>query len=170
MGLVSAHHELGQDTQAIADVEKMPPATYEAALADPGFLSMLGSMYQQANQFEIAQGLLERSAKLQIAAGGQPSVALQLQLAAIYLQRNDTAQAYAIYRQVLEEQSGSRRCMEGPDRPRCWLTNRNTEALQEIALDSSAGAQAAWKPTSNSCRARPACTRPAAIFPTPSNT
>ncbi len=25
MGLVSAHHEMGQDTQAIADVEKMPP-------------------------------------------------------------------------------------------------------------------------------------------------
>ena len=44
MGLVSAHHELGQDTQAIVDVEKMPPATYEAALADPGFLSMLGSI------------------------------------------------------------------------------------------------------------------------------
>ncbi len=32
MGLVSAHHEMGQDTQAIADVEKMPPAAYESAL------------------------------------------------------------------------------------------------------------------------------------------
>ena len=42
MGLISAHHEMGQDTQAIADVEKMPPATYEAALADPGFLSHAG--------------------------------------------------------------------------------------------------------------------------------
>ena len=54
--------------------EKMPPATYESALGDPGFLAMLGAIYQQANQFEVAQGLLERSAKLQIAAGGQPSV------------------------------------------------------------------------------------------------
>ena len=62
---------------------------------------MLGAIYQQANQFEVAQGLLERAEKLQIAAGGQPSVALQLQLAAIYLLRNNTEQAYAIYRQVL---------------------------------------------------------------------
>src|ERR1035438_7789659 len=74
MGIVSAQHELGQDNQAIAAVQKMPPASYEAALNDPGFLSMLGSMYQQANQFEVAQGLLERSAKIQIAAGGHPSI------------------------------------------------------------------------------------------------
>ena len=133
MGLVSAHHELGQDKQCIADVEKMPPATYDAALGDAGFLSMLGAIYQQANQFDIAQGLLERSARMQIAAGGQPSMALQLQLAGIYLQRNNTAQAYAIYREVLQSH---------PDRVDAWkglmaslqATNRNAEALQELAL------------------------------------
>jgi tetratricopeptide (TPR) repeat protein len=132
MGLVSAHHELNQDNQAIADVEKMPPAAYDAALSDPGFLSMLGAIYQQANQYDIAQGLLERSAKLQIAAGGQPSMALQLQLAAIYLLRNNTAQAYEIYHQVLAAH---------PDRVDAWkgliatlqVTNRTTEALDEIA-------------------------------------
>jgi tetratricopeptide (TPR) repeat protein len=133
MGLVSAHHELNQDNEAIGDVEKMPPATYEAALTDAGFLSMLGSIYQQANQFDIAQSLLERSAKLQMAAGGQPSLQLQLQLAAIYLQRNNTDQAYGIYRQVLTAH---------PDRIEAWkgliatlqVTNHNTEALEEIAL------------------------------------
>jgi len=133
MGLISAHHELEQDNLAIADVQKMPPATYEAALADPGFLSMLGAIYQQANQFEIAQGMLERSARLQIAAGGQPSLALQLQLAAIYLQRNNAAQAYDLYHKIL---------LENPDRADAWkglidtmlATNRNTEALEEIAL------------------------------------
>ena len=71
----------------------------------PASSSMLGAIYQQANQFEVAQGLLERAEKLQIAAGGQPSVALQLQLAAIYLLRNNTDQAYAIYRQVLTRPS-----------------------------------------------------------------
>ncbi len=133
MGLVSAHHEMGQDTLAISDVERMPPATYESALADPGFLSMLGAIYQQANQLEVAQGLLERSAKVQIAAGGQPSIALQLQLAAIYLLRNNTTQAYAIYSQVLKT---------NPERADAWkglistllATNRNSEALQEIVL------------------------------------
>ena len=131
MGMVSAQHEMGQDTVAIADVQKMPPAVYESALADPGFLSMLGAIYQQANQFQVAQGLLERSAKLQIAAGGQPSVSLQLQLAGIYLKENDTARAYGIYHQVLQT---------SPDRPDAWkgliaallATNRNNEALQEI--------------------------------------
>ena len=125
MGLVSVHHELGQDAQAITDVEKMPPATYEVALADPGFLSMLGSIYAQANQFEIAQGLLERSAKLQMVAGGQPAIPLQLQLAAIYLQQNNTTQAYGIYHQVL---------LAHPDRVDAWkgliatllATNHNT--------------------------------------------
>jgi tetratricopeptide (TPR) repeat protein len=131
MGLVSAHHELGQDTQAIAEVQKMPAATYESALADPGFLSVLGAVYQQAGQYEVAQGLLERAARLEIAAGGQPSVALQLQLAAIYLLRNNTEQAYAIYRRVI---AGN------PERADAWkglistllATNRNSEALQEI--------------------------------------
>jgi tetratricopeptide (TPR) repeat protein len=133
MGLVSAHHEMNQDAAAIGDVEKMPPSTYETALSDPGFLSMLGSIYQQANQFDIAQSLLERSVKLQTAGGGQPSLQLQLQLAATYLQRNNTAQAYAIYRQVLTAH---------PDRLDAWkgliaslqATNHTSEALQEIAL------------------------------------
>ena len=133
MGIVSAEHELGQDNQAIADVQKMPPASYQQALSDPGFLSMLGSMYQQANQFEVAQGLLERSGQVQIAAGGHPSIPLQLQLAAIYLQRNNTAQAYAIYRQILST---------NPERADAWKgliatlqsTNRDAEALKQIAL------------------------------------
>lgn len=132
MGLVSAHHEMGQDTQAIGDVEKMPAAAYEAALSDPGFLSMLGAIYQQANQYEVAQGLLERSAKVQISSGGKPSVQLRLQLANLYLLRNNTQKAYGIYRQVLTED---------PDRLDAWkglitalqTTNRNGEALQEIA-------------------------------------
>jgi len=131
-GFIGAQHEMGQDTEAIADVEKMPAATYETALADPGFLAMLGAIYQQANQFEVAQGFLERSEKLEIAAGGQPSVALQLQLASIYLLRSNTDQAYALYRQVL---------MDHPDRADAWkgliaaltATHRDQEALQEIA-------------------------------------
>ncbi len=133
MGLVTADHQMGQDNDAIALVEKMPPDTYEAALTDPGFLSMLGSIYAQNNQFEIAQGLLERSATLQAKAGGQPSLNLQIQLAAIYLQRNNTAQAYALYHQILEAH---------PDNLDAWrgligtmqTTHRDAEALQEIKL------------------------------------
>ena len=130
-GRISAQHEMGQDTEAIADVQKMPAAAYETALADPAFLAMLGAIYQQANQYEVAQGLLERAVKIAVAAGSQPSVALELQLAAIYLVRNNTDQAYAIYRQVLTDH---------PDRADAWkglvaaltATHRDQEALQEI--------------------------------------
>ena len=133
MGLVAADHQLGLDHDAIALVEKMPPSVYEAALSDAGFLSMLGSMYQQSNQLEIAQGLLERTAKLQTAGGGQPSVSVQIQLASIYLQRNNTEQAYGLYRQILTAH---------PDNLDAWRgligtlqsTNRNVQALQEIQL------------------------------------
>jgi tetratricopeptide (TPR) repeat protein len=133
MGLVSAHHELNRNADAIGDVEKMPPANYEASLSDPGFLSMLGAIYQQANQPDIAQDLIERSVEVQIAAGGQPSIPLQLQLAAICLQRNNTAQAYAIYRQVLTAH---------PDRLDAWkgliatmqATDHTNQAVQELAF------------------------------------
>ena len=106
LGLVSAHHSMGQDTQAMADVQRMPACLLRNRARRSRFLSMLGAIYQQANQLEVAQGLLERSVKLQTAAGGQPSVALELQLAGIYLLRNDTEQAYAIYRRVLTAHPG----------------------------------------------------------------
>ncbi|MFC5864752.1 cellulose synthase subunit BcsC-related outer membrane protein [Acidicapsa dinghuensis] len=133
MGLVTAEHQLEHDNEAIGLVEKMPPDTYDSALSDPGFLTMLGSIYQQSNQFEIAQGLLERAVRLETQSGGQPPLNLQIQLAAIYLQRNNTAQAYGIYKQILQTH---------PDNLPAWRgligalqqTNRNTEALEEIKL------------------------------------
>ncbi len=132
-GSVSAQHELGQDSQAVADIEKMPPATYEAALADPAFLSLLGAIYQHANQLEVAQGFLERAARLQIAAGSQPTISLQLQLAGIYLARNNTGPAYDLYQKILTSH---------PDSVAAWKglistlqsTNRDVEAIQQIAL------------------------------------
>ncbi len=109
--------------------------------ADPGFLSMLGSIYAQANQFELAQGLLERSAKLQVAAGGEPASSLKLQMAAIYLQRNDTARAYDLYRQVLSDHPERLDAWKGligtllPDQPQ-------QRSAGGDCLDSSADPQA----------------------------
>jgi tetratricopeptide (TPR) repeat protein len=132
-GVLSARHEMGQDTQAIAAVEKMTPVVHESALADPAFLMLLGAIDEQAGQNEVAQGLVERAAKLQIAAGGQPSIELQLQLAGIYLERNDSAHALGVYQQVLKN---------NPDRADAWkgliaalqAGNRNAEAVQEFSL------------------------------------
>lgn len=132
MGVVSAHHQLNEDANAIADVQHMPPAVYESALSDSGFLSMLAAIYQQANQLDIAQNLLERSIKLQMSSGIQPSLQTQLQLAGINLQRNNNDQAYAIYRQILTAH---------PERVDAWkgliaslqAGNHSQEALQQVA-------------------------------------
>jgi tetratricopeptide (TPR) repeat protein len=131
-GLISAHHEMGKDTEAIADVQRMPPAVYEAALGNPGFLDMLAGIYQESNQFEVAQGLLERSVKLTTEAGGQPTLAVQLQLAAIYLKQNDTEKSYALYRQILNTHAESVLAWKGLISS-LLATDRHAEALQEMA-------------------------------------
>jgi cellulose synthase operon protein C len=131
-GLVSAHHAMGQDEAAIGDVEKMPPAVYESALSNADFLSLLGSIYQQANRPEIAQQLIERAAKLQSLAGAQPGLQLQMQLAGIYLKAGNTDQAYGIYRQIL---------LAHPESTDAWrglisalqTTGHTNEAIQQIA-------------------------------------
>jgi len=136
-GLVTARHNLGQDSEAVNDLKMMPTATYDAALADPGFLSMLGAIYQQAHQYDVALGFLDRAQKQMIAAGGTPTVDLQLQMASLYLLSNDPTSAYAIYRQVL---------LANPENAGAWqglintlhATNRDSEALQQIAQIPSA--------------------------------
>lgn len=131
-GLIGAHHQMGQDSEAVRDVERMPPAVYETALSDPAFLDMLGGIYQQANQFEVAQGFLERSEKIQVDAGGQPPLTLQLQLAGLYLVRNDSAKAYFLYRQILTAHPESEMAWKGLIASMI-STHHEAEALQEIA-------------------------------------
>jgi len=132
-GLIGAHREMGQDTAALDDVQRMPPAVYESALGNPAFLTMLGAIYQQANQYEVALGLLERAEKLEIASSGMPTVSLEVQLADIYLLRDETKHAYDLYHRILAT---------NPERVDAWkgliatLTaiHREPEALEEIAI------------------------------------
>jgi tetratricopeptide (TPR) repeat protein len=131
-GLVSVEHQMGHDAEAIVAVERMPPSAYDAALQNAGFLSMLAAIYQQQNHLDVAQSFLERAAKIQVASGAPPSVSLQLQIAAIQLQRNHPDQAYAIYRQVL---------MQHPERLDGWKgllaalhqTGHDADGLAQIA-------------------------------------
>ena len=110
-GLVRVEHALKQDPQALQALTSMPPPIYESAMSDPGFQQTVASVYQGANKLDAAQEILERAVAQQTAANQKPSVALELQLAGIYLSRNNTQQAYPIYRQVLSE---------SPDRPDAW--------------------------------------------------
>ncbi len=129
-GLVNSEHAMGSDTAALQTVESMPPAVYDQALRDPGFLISTAAVYQANGKGDLAQGLLERAIAAQNTTGQRVPVSLQLQLAGVYLQRGDAAHAYPIYQRVLTE---------APDRVDAWkgllnalhASGRDSEALAE---------------------------------------
>jgi predicted Zn-dependent protease len=100
-GLIAAQHQAGHDAEAVETVERMDPMTYEDALRDAGFLSTLAGVYQAQNRFDVAMQLLQREARQDAEAGKAVPLEVQLQLAAIYLQRGDLDPAYTLYRGVL---------------------------------------------------------------------
>ncbi len=127
-GLVRVQHAMKEDPQALQTLQSMPPSSYEIAMRDPGFQTTVASIYQSQNKLDIAQDILEKSIAAQQAAGQKPSTAVLLELAGIYLSRNDAAHAFPIYRAVLTENS---------DRPDAWkglLTVLHTSGRDQDAL------------------------------------
>lgn len=130
-GLIRAEHAMKNDDHALQTLQSMPPATYEGAMRDGGFQSTVASVYQGANKLEMAQQVLEHVVAQQTAANQKLSVGLELQLAGVYLARNNMQQAYPIYRQIL---------VENPDRPDAW--KGMLSALHGSGHDQEALAQA----------------------------
>lgn len=106
-GLVALEHEAGRDPQAITTVERMPPEAYDEALRDGGFLLMLASIYQSQNHPDVAQEFLDRAVKLYEENGQELPIPLQLQIAAVDLQRDHPEAAYRIYRSALTQHPDS---------------------------------------------------------------
>jgi len=102
-GRVSLLHQMGQDPDAITMVERMPPQAYDTALGDPDFLAMLAAIYQGQNHPDVAQGFLERAARIYEDAAEPLPIPLELQVAGLDLDRNHADAAYRIYRSVLTE-------------------------------------------------------------------
>jgi cellulose synthase operon protein C len=132
-GLVQVQHAMGHDEEALQTIEKMPPASYAEAMRDPGFVVTVATIYQAEKKLDVAQDLLQKAAMQQTNAGQKPSVAIQLQLAGIYIDRGSPQLAYPIYKQVLSE---------NPDRADAWagllstlhLTGHDTEAISQVEL------------------------------------
>ncbi len=130
-GLVNAEHAMSNDAVAMQTLESMPPAVYDQALRDPGFLLAAASVYQSNGKYDLSQSLLERAIAAQNTSGQKVPVSLQLQLASLYLQRNDAAHAYPIFQRVLTE---------NPQRVDAWkglltslhVSGRDGEVLAEI--------------------------------------
>ena len=135
-GLIRVQHALHSDQQAAETIAGMPPPVYEASMHDSGFASTVAGVFQATNHLDTAQALLERTVAQQVAANQKPSVGLELQLAGVYLARNNTARAYPIYRQVLAE---------NPDRIEAW--KGILSALHGAGRDQEALAQAQQIPS-----------------------
>ena len=130
-GLVNTQHSMHDDAGAIQTLESMPPTVYDQALREPGFLGTAAAVYQTQNKYDIAQSLLERAIAQQNTTGQKVPVSLQVQLAGLYLQRNDGAHAFPIYQRILSE---------NPDRVDAWKgllsalhgSGRDRDALAQI--------------------------------------
>ena len=130
-GLVRVEHTLGQDEQALQTVESMPPASYAKAMREPGFEATVASLYQAQKKIDVAQDILEKAIAQQISSGQKASVPAEVQLAGIYMERNNPQQAYPIYRQILTQY---------PDRTEAWKgllsalhsTGRDSEAIAQV--------------------------------------
>jgi tetratricopeptide (TPR) repeat protein len=65
----------------------------DAARRDPGFLSLIASAYQQQGRLDEAERLLEEAEAVLAQQGSKTSVDMELQMAAIELQRNHPERA-----------------------------------------------------------------------------
>jgi tetratricopeptide (TPR) repeat protein len=130
-GLFAAQVNAGHAAQALQTLNRIPPATRAELTRDPSFQIKVAAMYQSENKLDLAQDILEKLTSQQSAPGQKPSAGVQLQLAGIYLARNQLQQAFPIYRKILSENA---------NQPDAWkglltalrATGRNGEALAQI--------------------------------------
>ncbi len=130
-GHIRIQHALSEDPQALQSLQAMPPATYDVAMRDPAFQITVASIYRTQNKLDLAQDLLEKSIAHQQATGQKPSTTVLLELASIYVARNDVRHALPIYREILTED---------PDYPDAWkglLTVLHTSGHDQVALEQS---------------------------------
>ena len=131
-GLIQTEHAMGQDANALQALGAMPVQNYQAAMQEPGFETLVASIYESQGQMDKAQQVLETFLAAQKAQNKQPFVPAQLQLAGIYLLRGNSQQAYPLYREILSA---------NPGRVDAWKgmlaamhgTGHDQEALAQVA-------------------------------------
>ncbi len=129
--LVRVEHQVDQDSQALQTIESMPPASYARSMRDPGFESTVASIYQSQKRYDVAQDILEKAIAQQASSGQKVSIPVQIQLAGIYLQRNNAQQAYPLYHKILAENPGNTDAWKGL-LSSLHDSGRDGEALSEV--------------------------------------
>ena len=130
-GLVRVRHAMGHDDEALKTVQSIPPETYATAMREPGFELTVAAIYEAEKKLDEAQNLLQKAATQQTSAGQKPSVAIEMQLANIYVERGSPQLAYPVYEQVIAED---------PERADAWagllsalhVTGHDSEAVEQL--------------------------------------
>jgi len=92
--VIALQHQLDRDAEALATIGRMPQNVFKQVDQDPGFLAIVGSIYQTQHDLVKAREYLERAA----ASSNPPALALELQLADVYAALGKLQEAYSIYR------------------------------------------------------------------------
>ena len=138
-GLIRVEHAMKQDSQAVETFQSMSTTVYGIAMRDPGFETTVASIYQSQNRLDVAQSILEKAVGQETKSGIKPSVAVETQLAGIYLAQNNTRQAYPLYPHDPFGKSSTHRRLEGAALDLALLRPRSGGAGGDPA-DSSGGA------------------------------
>jgi cellulose synthase operon protein C len=102
-GLIEAEHGQGHDAEALQTLQDMPPATNAIAMRDPVFLSDVASVNRGLKKLDVAQDLLRKAIAQQTAAGQKPSVAIEIELAGVFMDQGSPQLAFPIYRRAAND-------------------------------------------------------------------
>ncbi len=99
IGLLSALHALGQDKEAVAQVQRIPPATRSQLEASVNYLQTMGAVYGALGQSQQALLLLNRVQQYYAAQHTAPPADIDIQNAwLLYNSQNDAG----LYRQLMD--------------------------------------------------------------------
>jgi Tfp pilus assembly protein PilF len=130
-GLVSALLQLQDYGRAVAAVKRMPKATYESAIRSPEFLLLIGTIYENQEQYDAAEGFVQRAFDIESKGGQTAAVTTQLALGNVWLKQNRTADANLLFRSLLKN---------NPNNPQAWkgyLAALHQQKNDVIALEAS---------------------------------
>ena len=166
MGLVSAHHEHGAGYAGHRTMcRRCRRRLTSPRSAIPDFFRCWAPSTSRPISLKWRRDCWSAPQRLQIAAGGQPSVDLRVAAGRHLPAAQQYRPGLCHLSPGAQAESRARRCVEGLIAT-LLATNRNAEALQEIAL-IPAPCASSLRTTSSSCRPRPASTPPPATLPAP---
>ena len=130
-GLLSAFLQAHDYPRAIFAIQQMPKSAYNAAIRNPSFLLSMASIYEQQEQYDMAEGFIQQAIQIESQTAGHPTVGSQMALANLWLKRGHKDEANDMFRRIVEK---------NPENPDVWmavLTALHSEGNDESAIEKS---------------------------------